>query len=108
MRFDFSGLGESKGNFSGTTFSSQVTDLVAASRFMEREYHAPQILIGHSLGGAVVLRGAAQIPTATAVVTIGSLFDPAHLIRHLGNVEEELKTKGQVKVEIANQRNNFV
>jgi len=49
----------------------------------------------------VVLRGAAQIPTATAVVTIGSLFDPAHLIRHLGNVEEELKAKGQVKVEIA-------
>src|SRR6266567_4343572 len=55
LRFDFTGLGESQGEFAATTFSSEVSDLVAAARFLEREYAAPRLLIGHSLGGAAVL-----------------------------------------------------
>src|SRR6185369_14943488 len=61
LRFDFTGLGESEGDFSTTTFSSEVSDLVAAAHFLEREYEAPRLLIGHSLGGAAVLAAAAGI-----------------------------------------------
>src|SRR6185369_13842866 len=76
LRFDFTGLGESEGEFAATTFSSEVSDLVAAARFLEREYQAPRLLIGHSLGGAAVLAAAAQIPSATAVVTVGAPYSP--------------------------------
>jgi putative redox protein len=67
LRFDFTGLGESEGNFADTNFSSNVEDLVMAAEFMATHYRAPRILIGHSLGGAAVLQAAAKIPSAAAV-----------------------------------------
>lgn len=101
LRFDFTGLGECEGDFSATTFSSEVSDLVAAARFLEREYEAPRLLIGHSLGGAAVLAAAAGIPSTTAVVTIAAPFDPANVRRLLGVTTEQIKQSGQATVSIS-------
>jgi putative redox protein len=79
LRFDFTGLGSSEGEFANTNFSSNVGDLVAAADYLRDNHTAPAILIGHSLGGAAVLAGAAQVPEAAAVVTIGAPADPAHV-----------------------------
>jgi alpha/beta superfamily hydrolase len=83
LRFDFTGLGESEGDFSNTTFSSNVEDLVAAADFLEREYDAPAILIGHSLGGAAVLQAAHRLPSCQAVVTINAPSEPKYVARRL-------------------------
>jgi len=79
LRFDFTGLGSSEGEFANTTFSSNVADLVAAAAELRRKRQAPAILIGHSLGGAAVLAAAADVPEARAVVTIAAPCDPAHV-----------------------------
>ena len=78
LRFDLAGLGRSEGEFADTDFSSNIEDLVAAAGFMEREWEAPAILIGHSLGGAAIICAAERIPSARGVVTIGAPFDPRH------------------------------
>lgn len=101
LRFDFTGLGESEGDFSATTFSSEVSDLVAAAHFLEREYEAPRLLIGHSLGGAAVLAAAAGIPSTTAVVTIAAPFDPANVRKLLGVTTEQIEQSGQATVSIS-------
>ena len=101
LRFDFTGLGESEGDFSATTFSSEVSDLVAAAQFLEREYETPRLLIGHSLGGAAVLAAAADIPLTTAVVTIAAPFDPANVRRLLGVATEQIEEAGQATVSIS-------
>ena len=88
LRFDFTGLGESEGDFADTNFSSNVSDLVMAAKFMADYYDAPKILIGHSLGGAAVLQAAAEIPSATAVITIAAPAEPAHVSRALGESRE--------------------
>lgn len=100
LRFDFTGLGESEGDFSETTFSSEVSDLVAAARFLEREYAAPRLLVGHSLGGAAVLAAAPQIPSATAIATIAAPFDPAHLRQLLGETAEHVERQGEATVHL--------
>ena len=82
FRFDFTGLGNSDGDFANTNFSSNVEDLVAAADFLSTEYQPPSVLIGHSLGGAAVLKAAAHIPDAQAIVTIGSPADASH-VKHL-------------------------
>ena len=77
LRFDFTGLGESEGDFADTNFSSNVADLVHAARYMEQELEAPSLLVGHSLGGAAVLHAAHSLPSVRAVATIGSPADRA-------------------------------
>src|SRR5262249_22656606 len=79
LRFDFTGLGASEGEFANTNFSSNVADLVAAADHLRRAQRAPAILIGHSLGGAAALAAAAKVPEAEAVVTIAAPSDPAHV-----------------------------
>src|ERR1700739_1989119 len=79
LRFDFTGLGSSEGDFANSTFSSNVADLVRAANLLRETRQASVILIGHSLGGAAVLAAAHQIPEATAVVTIAAPSDPAHV-----------------------------
>ncbi len=101
LRFDFTGLGESEGDFADTNFTSNVDDLVAAANFLENEYAAPKILIGHSLGGAAVLQAAAQIPSAAAVGTIAAPFDPSHVTHLLQDSREEIERKGQAEVQLA-------
>ncbi|MEM7218596.1 MAG: bifunctional alpha/beta hydrolase/OsmC family protein [Pseudomonadota bacterium] len=87
FRFDFTGLGNSAGDFGNTDFASNVDDLVAAARFMTAEYAAPDLLIGHSLGGAGVLAAAAAIPSAKAVVTLGAPASAEHVVERLGRAD---------------------
>jgi putative redox protein len=101
LRFDFTGLGASEGDFANTTFSSNVADLVAAANHMRKMLAAPAILIGHSLGGAAVLTAAAEIPEARAVATIGAPADPAHVTGLFKEHVEEIRQKGEVEVKLA-------
>lgn len=101
LRFDFTGLGGSEGDFANTDFSSNVADLVAAARWLESEHRAPSLLVGHSFGGAAVLAAAAQIPSVTAVATINAPSDPAHLEKLFKGHEDEIRTKGAAQVDLA-------
>ena len=98
MRFDFTGLGSSEGEFANTDFSSNAEDLVAAADYLRETYAAPAILIGHSLGGAAVLVAAEAIPEAKAVVTIGAPADVAHVLHQLGGSLDEIRGKGEALV----------
>jgi uncharacterized OsmC-like protein/fermentation-respiration switch protein FrsA (DUF1100 family) len=99
LRFDFTGLGQSGGDFSESNFSSNVDDVVCAARFLHEQYRDAQILIGHSLGGAAVLAAAAELPEARAVATIGAPYEPRH-IEHLLKNKEELISRGEAMVDI--------
>ncbi len=101
LRFDFTGLGESEGDFADTTFSSNVGDLVAAARHMEAQAMPPAILVGHSLGGAAVLCAAAEMPAVRAVVTIGAPGEVAHVRHLLQDAEEEIRARGEARVVLA-------
>lgn len=76
LRFDFTGLGSSEGDFANTNFSSNISDLLAAAEYLRRKHAAPELLIGHSLGGTAVLAAAQEIPESKAVVTIGAPYPP--------------------------------
>ncbi len=98
LRFDFTGLGRSKGDFSDTNFSSNIADIVAASDWLAQEFEAPSILIGHSLGGAAVLAAADQIPAAQAIATLCAPFDPEHVTRLFGDHIDTIKEKGEAEI----------
>ena len=98
LRFDFTGLGDSEGDFADTNFSSNVGDLIAAARYLEQERAAPAVLVGHSLGGTAVLRAAKEIPSAVAIATIGSPAEPAHMAHLLGESRAELEAEGLAEV----------
>lgn len=100
LRFDFTGLGQSDGEFENTNFSSNIEDLLKAAEFLNQNYEAPSILIGHSLGGAAILAAAAQVASTEAVVTIGAPFDPAHVGHHFLNSQSEIEEKGEAAVTI--------
>lgn len=100
LRFDFTGLGSSQGDFSETNFSSNVADLHAAYNFLEQEYRAPKIIIGHSLGGAAVLAAAGRMETIKSVVTVGSPSDPLHVKHLLAEGLDEIEQKGEATVSI--------
>jgi uncharacterized OsmC-like protein/alpha-beta hydrolase superfamily lysophospholipase len=100
LRFDFTGLGASEGEFANTTFSSNVDDLVAAADHLRRTVGAPAILIGHSLGGAAVLAAAHRIAAARAVVTIAAPSDPAHVIGLFGEKVAEIGNKDEDEDEV--------
>lgn len=104
LRFDFTGLADSGGDFADTTFSSNVDDIVAAARFLEEHYQAPSILIGHSLGGAAMLVAARRIPSAVAVSTIAAPCDPAHLRHLFADREEEIVEKGETEIVLGGRR----
>lgn len=101
LRFDFTGLGGSEGDFANTNFSSNVADLVAAAAWLRSHHQAPKILIGHSLGGAAVLAAAAQVPEAVAIATIGAPFDPAHVRHLLQSATAEIEAAGEAEVMLA-------
>jgi uncharacterized OsmC-like protein/alpha-beta hydrolase superfamily lysophospholipase len=101
LRFDFTGLGSSEGEFANTTFSSNVADLIAAADQLRKVKRAPAILIGHSLGGAAVLAAGSAIPEARAVVTIGAPSDPAHVAGLLKDRLAEINARGEIDVTLA-------
>ena len=101
LRFDFTGLGTSEGNFADTHFSSNVDDLVAAADYLRKTHGAPAILIGHSLGGAAVLAAAHRIAEARAVVTIAAPCDPAHVTGLFKDQVDKIREQGEVEVSLA-------
>lgn len=101
LRFDFTGLGGSGGDFANTDFSSNVDDLVAAADWLRQTHGTPVLLIGHSLGGAAVLAAAGRIPDARAVATVGAPFEPAHVMRQFGDQLERIRREGEAVVQLA-------
>ena len=101
LRFDFTGLGTSEGEFADTHFSSNVDDLVAAADHLRKAYGTPAILIGHSLGGAAMLAAAHRIADARAVVTIAAPCDPAHVTGLFKEHVDKIREQGEVEVSLA-------
>ncbi len=100
LRFDFTGLGHSEGEFANTTFTSNVEDLIAAAHYLVGRDMAPTLLIGHSLGGAAVLRARAGIPSVKAVVTLGAPADPGHVSHHFEQALPEIEQEGSAEVSL--------
>jgi uncharacterized OsmC-like protein/pimeloyl-ACP methyl ester carboxylesterase len=107
LRFDFTGLGSSEGDFANSTFSSNVADLVRAADHLRETRKAPTILIGHSLGGAAILAAAGQIPDARAVVTIAAPSDPAHVTGLFKDRIDDIRKHGEVEVSLAGRPFNI-
>ena len=107
LRFDFTGLGSSEGDFANSTFSSNVADLVHAADHLRETRGPPAILIGHSLGGAAILAAAGRIPDAKAVVTIAAPSDPGHVTHFFKDRIEDIRTQGQVEVQLAGRPFNI-
>jgi putative redox protein len=101
LRFDFTGIGNSEGDFANTNFSSNIQDLVAAADYLRKNHAAPALLIGHSLGGAAVLAAAPRVPEATAIVTIGAPASAAHVTHNFAADLAEINEKGTAKVTLA-------
>jgi len=104
LRFDFTGLGQSEGTFADTNFSTNVADLILASEYLAREFQPPQIIIGHSLGGAAVIQAAEKIPSLRAVVTIAAPHDPGHVAHHFENMRQQIKEHGSAEVILAGRK----
>jgi putative redox protein len=101
LRFDFTGLGESEGDFADTNFSTNVSDLVSAADYLSSAHGPPELLIGHSLGGAAILLASQEIATAKAVATIGAPAEPAHVRQLLKNEEDRIVQSGEANVLLA-------
>lgn len=101
LRFDFTGLGSSAGDFANTNFSSNVDDLLRAAAFLQENGYAPRFLIGHSFGGAAVLAAASRLPDVKAVITIGAPAEPKHITHLLKEKMEDIQSKGEAEVKLA-------
>ncbi len=101
LRFDFTGLGESEGDFENTNFSGNVEDLIAAADYLKENYQAPALLIGHSLGGAAVIFAAKKLDSVKAVATIGAPSNPSHVQHLLKSNIEEIKNTGKAVVNLS-------
>ncbi|MEQ8818059.1 MAG: alpha/beta fold hydrolase [Thalassobaculum sp.] len=104
LRFDFTGLGHSDGEFANTSFVSNVDDLVAAADWMRGQGQAPTVLVGHSLGGAAVLAAAERIPEVRGVATIGAPADPGHVVHNFADRVADIERDGEAEVELAGRR----
>lgn len=101
LRFDFTGLGQSEGEFAETNFTTNVNDLISAARHMVERNRPPTLLIGHSLGGAAVIQAAAAIPSVRAVAAIAAPATPAHVKQHFAGVQARIESEGQAEVHLA-------
>jgi fermentation-respiration switch protein FrsA (DUF1100 family) len=112
LRFDFTGLGESEGDFADTTFSSNLDDLEDAAGWVSEHYAAAQLLVGHSLGGAAVLAMVERLDSVRAVATIAAPADPEHVLKQLGNKLDDIERDGSAEVRLAGRpfriRQDFV
>lgn len=104
MRFDFQGLGDSAGDFADNTFTADRKNLVAAAAWLEQNYAAPQLLIGHSLGGAAALAAASDIPSLKAVTSIAAPYDPEHVTGLFDGALEEIDSTGHATVTIGGKQ----
>jgi pimeloyl-ACP methyl ester carboxylesterase len=104
LRFDFTGLGNSEGDFANTNFSSNVQDLLWAADGLREEFESPKLLVGHSLGGAAALVAGGEIPDLAAVAVISAPSEPSHVLKLLTHELEAIETHGAAEVELAGQR----
>lgn len=100
LRFDFTGLGNSDGDFANANFSSNVEDLLRAASFLSENYGAPRLLIGHSLGGTAVLKAGAQLDSVEALVTIGAPSEPAHVLKQFSGDVGKIEREGIAEVDL--------
>ncbi|AXI44275.1 bifunctional alpha/beta hydrolase/OsmC family protein [Sulfitobacter sp. SK011] len=107
LRFDFTGLGHSEGEFANTSFTSNVDDLIAACTYLDGDGKPPSLLIGHSLGGAAVLKAASQMDQIKAVATIGAPFDPEHVTHNFADALPEIIAKGVAEVSLGGRPFNI-
>lgn len=98
LRFDLTGLGESKGSFAQTNFTTNIEDILAAALYLENNYGSPRLLIGHSLGGTAALVAATKLPNIRGVVTLNSPYDPAHVAKRVAAVKEKVMVYGEAEV----------
>lgn len=98
LRFDFTGLGQSEGDFANTNFSSNVADVICAANHLREHYEAPKMLIGHSLGGAAVLAAAHRVAESLAMATIAAPNEPAHITRHFAEQLPAIESRGETEV----------
>lgn len=101
LRFDFTGLGHSEGEFASTNFSSNVADLVSAANWMEEQGFPPQLLIGHSLGGAAAIKATPQIKSLKALVTIAAPAEPSHVVENFSSKIDEIQSAGSAIVSLS-------
>lgn len=104
LRFDFTGLGQSEGDFAATNFTTNMEDLLAASDWLNEHHTAPSLLVGHSLGGAAVLAVAHEMPHIKAVATIGAPADPVHVTHNFAAAKKEIETHGEADVLLAGRK----
>jgi len=104
LRFDFTGLGQSGGDFSDTTFTTNAEDIVSASDFLSDLYEPPELLVGHSLGGAAALYAAPSIRSSSAVATIATPSEPRHLKEYLGIDGDAFASKEKVEIKVGGRR----
>lgn len=104
LRFDFTGLGMSGGDFANTNFTSNVQDLIAAAEFLRENYEAPDILVGHSLGGAAVLAAAEHVPEAVAVATIGAPSNASHVAHNFADKTIDIERDGEAEVDLSGRK----
>jgi uncharacterized OsmC-like protein/fermentation-respiration switch protein FrsA (DUF1100 family) len=107
LRFDFTGLGDSEGDFSNSNFSTNVEDIVDAAKYLSEAYKAPSLLVGHSLGGAAVIFAGSEIDSVQAVATIGAPSNPAHVQKQLGGKLQTIMNEGQAVVTLAGRDFTF-
>ena len=100
LRFDFTGIGNSDGDFKNTNFSSNIEDILAATNYLREHYEAPQLLIGHSLGGTAVLNAASDVPECKAVVSIGSPATADHILEQFPEERKQLENEQEVSVNV--------
>ena len=100
LRFDFTGLGESSGEFADTNFGSNISDLLCAADYLEEHFSAASLLVGHSLGGAAVVHAAASLPSVKAIATIGSPFQPEHVLHLIEGSRSNIEESGEAEVNI--------
>lgn len=100
LRFDFTGIGQSGGEFSATNFTTNVEDLLLASDFLEQAYSAPTLLLGHSFGGLASIAAADRIDSVEAVATIGTPPEPANVLRHFPGIREQIAQQGPGEIEL--------
>ena len=101
LRFDFTGLGQSDGNFADTNFSTNVKEILNAATYLRENFEAPRTLIGHSFGGTAMLKAAEDIPESRAVATIGSPCSTSHIVHHFADKLDEIEAEGQAEVLLA-------
>lgn len=104
LRFDFTGLGESSGDFSETSLSSNITDLIAATQFLKENFGPAQILIGHSLGGSAILQAAFDIPECKAIALLATAYQPSHLLTIYQHRLQEIEQDGEVEIHLGGRK----